>query len=164
MRDAIDGGLPDCAALVQVLIVVFLPSLFSRDALWAVLARYNIPQHIINILRDLHTNTQACVRADGEFTDYFPISSGVRQGCIIAPLLFNIFMDFVMRQVLAEVGAGKGIEVAFKVGDKLYTLPELAGMTDSEFINLLMYADDVALICTDKRRLVHMLSVFEQVS
>jgi hypothetical protein len=33
----------------------------------------------------------------------FIVNSGVRQGCVVAPLLFNVLLDFVVRQALADM-------------------------------------------------------------
>ena len=35
---------------------------------------------------------------DSTQTDYFPVKSGVRQGCILSPILFNITLDYIMKQ------------------------------------------------------------------
>jgi hypothetical protein len=46
---------------------------------------------------DLHTGTQAAVRMGGMLSEWFDVHGGVRQGCVIAPMLFNIYMAFVVR-------------------------------------------------------------------
>ena len=63
----------------------------NRAALWKVLRLYNVHPHIINLLEDLHTDTAAAVRLAEKIGHEFPVSSGVRQGCVIAPRLFNVF-------------------------------------------------------------------------
>jgi len=40
---------------------------------------------------------------DGASSTSFPINIGVKQGCILSPLLFSAFLDFVMRQSLPEL-------------------------------------------------------------
>ncbi len=39
----------------------------------------------------------------GEFSDSFAIEVGVRQGCVMSPGLFNIFMDGCMREMKSRV-------------------------------------------------------------
>ncbi len=40
-----------------------------------------------------YTGAKACVKVDGELSDSFGVAMGVRQGCVMSPWLFNIFMD-----------------------------------------------------------------------
>ena len=47
----------------------------------------------------MHSDTESCVRAYGEVSDFFEISSGVRQGCPAAPDLFSCLIDYLMTQV-----------------------------------------------------------------
>ena len=53
----------------------------------------------------------------GTETDWFDIRTGVRKGCPLSPLLFNIYMDFLARQVIPECEeAGmRGFEVAYRI-------------------------------------------------
>jgi len=93
-----------------------------RDALWRVLSAYGVDPKLINdlkvieLLADLHTGTQAAVKLAmaGENGSWFDISRGVRQGCVIAPLLFNIYFDCVVRLSLAEMPDGCGVRLAFR--------------------------------------------------
>ena len=50
----------------------------------------------------------ACVRIEGENTDAFDVKTGLRQGCILSPTLFNITLYYIMRRVMES---RKGIQV-----------------------------------------------------
>ena len=41
---------------------------------------------------------------DGELSERFPIGFGLRQGCVMLPRLFNIFIDGCMRKMKEKVG------------------------------------------------------------
>ena len=43
--------------------------------------------------------TTCAVVADKFLTDWFSVSVGVRQGCLLSPTLFNLFLDFVMDEL-----------------------------------------------------------------
>ncbi|GFR85761.1 hypothetical protein ElyMa_006036600 [Elysia marginata] len=67
---------------------------------------YGIPQKIINILSDMYANNQCCVRHGGQQSDWFAVKSGVRQGCIISPLLFLIAIGWVMKRATNQQPRG----------------------------------------------------------
>jgi hypothetical protein len=62
----------------------------NRWALWKVLRVYQVHAKIIALLEDLHTGTFAALRLDGKVGPAFEVAAGVRQGCVAAPMLFNI--------------------------------------------------------------------------
>ena len=64
-----------------------------RPALWQLLTVLGVPEKIIRLVSALYTDTTSRVRVDGQLSSAFPVSSGVRQGCVLAPDLFNTGMD-----------------------------------------------------------------------
>jgi exonuclease III len=135
-----------------------------RDALWRVLAAYGVEPKVIELLADLHTGTQAAVKLAGEHGDWFDIGRGVRQGCVIAPLLFNVFFDCVVRLSLAEMPAGCGVRLAFRAeGEVLPWHARAGGPSTMLTIAALMYADDLVLMSCDRCELELMLQVFDSV-
>jgi len=54
----------------------------------------------------------ACVRWDGVYSYWFYISAGVRQGGILSPMLFAIYMDPLIRK-LRHLGVGCRIDGCF---------------------------------------------------
>ena len=64
-----------------------------RDELLNKLLGYDIKGNIFNTIKDIYTNDKACIKINDKLTDFFDINQGVRQGCILSPLLFNIFMS-----------------------------------------------------------------------
>ncbi|GAA6102574.1 gamma-aminobutyric acid receptor subunit alpha-2-like [Tachysurus ichikawai] len=60
-----------------------------HTSLWSILHALGVPPKIVALFKLLYSNAQSCVRINGRDSDWFPISSGVRQGCVAAPDLFN---------------------------------------------------------------------------
>ena len=53
----------------------------------------------MNGVKSIYVDSSACVRIKEGESEQFRIDSGVRQGCIMSPWLFNIYMDGVMKEV-----------------------------------------------------------------
>lgn len=133
-----------------------------RNALWCVLRAYGVPPLLVELLMDLHTGTQAAVRLGTLMGESFEVSSGVRQGCVIAPMLFNVYIDFVVRQALARMPDTCGVSVAFGFHGTL-SAPADDRVTYRTRIPLLMYADDMALTCSSAEELLQFLQVMDDV-
>jgi hypothetical protein len=69
----------------------------NREALSKVLqVSFNLPTKLISIIRTFHKNSTAAVRAYGKRSAEFDVTSGVRQGCVLAPTLFNLYFDLII--------------------------------------------------------------------
>ena len=66
-----------------------------------------IPDHLSCLLRNLYGGQEVTVRTGHGTTDWFQIGKGVRQGCIFSPCLFNLYSEYIMRNIgLEEAQAG----------------------------------------------------------
>ena len=72
-----------------------------------------IPDYLTCLLRNLYVGQEATVRT-GHGTDWFHISKGVRQGCILSPCLFNLYAEYIMRNTGPEE-AQAGIKIAGEI-------------------------------------------------
>ena len=70
----------------------------DRDTMWKILRNYGIPQKIVNAIVIIYTNSKSRVRLGNELSEAFNITTGVLQGDTLAPFLFLIVLDFVMKQ------------------------------------------------------------------
>ena len=65
---------------------------------------------MISVIRQFHDGMQACVRLDDRVcSGCFAVAQDLRQGCVLAPLLFNIFFAAVINVASALFKADKGI-------------------------------------------------------
>ena len=64
---------------------------------WKIRQEMGIPEHLTCFLRNLYVGQEATVRAVHVTTDWFQIGKGVSQGCILSPCLFNLYVEYIMR-------------------------------------------------------------------
>ena len=70
-----------------------------RKTLWKMLRAIGVPTKIVNIIEKIYNNTKCTVVVNGHITEWFEVLVGVRQGCILSPTLFNLFLDFLMKEL-----------------------------------------------------------------
>ena len=101
---------------------------------WKILKENAISDHGNCLLRNQYAGQEATVRTGHGTTDWFQIGKGVRQGCILSPCLFNLYAEYIMRNV-ALVEAQAGIK------------------NDGRNSNNLRYADDTTLMAESEKEL-----------
>ena len=97
-----------------------------------------IPDHLSCLLRNLYGGQEVTVRTGHGTTDWFQIGKGVRQGCIFSPCLFNLYSEYIMRNIGLEE-AQAGIKIS------------------GRNINILRYADDTTLMAESEEELKSLL-------
>ena len=81
-------------------------------------------------IKSMYVDSLACVRVKWNESEQYRIHSGVAHGCIMSILLFNVYMDGVMKDLKMEVGRR---EVSFLEDGREWRFPSL------------LYADDLVL-------------------
>ena len=74
-----------------------------RDSLWQILRAYGIPQRIVNIIKCFYSNFTCCV-GQGDLS--CEVKTGVRQGCVMSSVLFNIVIDWGLRRTVEDQRRG----------------------------------------------------------
>jgi hypothetical protein len=98
----------------------------------------NVPRKYIEILHYWYINSVAVVKWEGCLSQSFPISNGVRQGGILSPLLFALYIDILVDK-LRRSGFGCRI-------------PDF-------YMGCILYADDVLLLSNSVTELQHILDI-----
>ena len=114
-------------------------------ALFQVLDHYGIPTKLCNLIANLYNRAVSVVICSGDVEEWFRTTVGSRQGCILLPDLFNIYIENIMSLAL-----DKTIGVGVLVGGHLF--------------NNLQSADDIALLVGSADDLQHLLDSFSSVS
>ena len=95
---------------------------FWRNALFKKLEYMGIKGNLVRILRNMYSEVNYSIKLPYGLTDPITSSTGLKQGCVLSPLLFNLY-----------------------VNDLPFFLNETQYLT-----NVLMYADDLVLMSTSK--------------
>ena len=82
----------------------------DHNKLWKILKEMEIPDHLTCLLRNLYASQEATVRT-GHGTDWFQMRKGIHQGCILSPCLFNLYVEYIMRNARLDE-AQAGIKIA----------------------------------------------------
>ena len=118
------------------------------DLLWKVLLQYSCPRKFINILRQFQDGMTAKVVIRGQESDPFTVGSGMRQGCVLAPVLFNIFILCVTTLLHQDIEDDSGVTLDFRLDGRLFNIRRLQATTKLRSICILklQYADDCAFV------------------
>ena len=110
----------------------------DQNKLWKILKEMRRPDHLTCLLRNLYAGQEASVRIVHGTTAWFQIGKGVCQGCIFSPCLFDLYVEYIMRNT--------GLEEA-QAGIKI----------DKRNINNLRYADDTTLMVENEEEIKSLL-------
>ena len=121
----------------------------DRTTLWKVLEIYGCPEKLINIIKQFHYGMKAQVSVGGEPSDAFVVNHGVKQGCVLAPTLFSLYLTAVLDTI--NEGLNKGVFLRTRTDGKLFNLARLRAHTKTleVCIRELLYADDSALVASN---------------
>ena len=109
----------------------------NRDKLWDRLKAINISGKLLLAIQSLYKGVSSCVKLNKHTTEWFDVKCGLRQGCVLSPLLFNLFINDLALYL-------KSLDVGIDIGD--------------EKVCILMYADDVVLLARSEDELQVLLN------
>jgi len=112
----------------------------NRQLLWKILEIIGIEQSFINVLKCLYKETERVVVWSNNSTRPFPNVKGLRQGCPLSPILFNLYVLDIPGLLEKNL---KGIKMG------------------KAKISALMYADDIAIIAESRDEMRKALRIIE---
>ena len=115
----------------------------DQNKLWKILKEMGIPDHLTCLLRNLFASKETTVRTRHETMDWFQIGKGVSPGYILSPCLFNLYAEYIMRNVGLDEA-----EAVIKISKRN--------------INNLRYADDTIPMAESEEKLKSLLKVKEE--
>ena len=110
---------------------------------------YGVGGKLLKAVQSFYVHSWACVRVGNDVSEWFPVNVGLRQGCVMSPWLFNVYMDGVVREGNVRV-LGKWLELLSVNGGRFQ-------------INQLLFADDTTLVADSEEKLCRLVSEFGRV-
>ena len=122
----------------------------DREALWQVMSMVGVGGKLLGGLKSFYEDNRGCVKVGGEdVSDWFESKVGLRQGCVMSPWLFNIYMDAVVKEVYARVGRSGA------------SMRDVDGQEWE--LSQILFADDTALVADSEEKLQKLVTEFDRV-
>ena len=120
----------------------------DRDLLWKVLHKCGCPTRFVELIRCLHDGMSLKIRIGGELSEPFVVSRGVKQGCVLAPVLFNTYVQCITRLLAKVLDKNCQVALNYRTDRSLFDPRKLKSKTklSNTAILELQYADDCAFV------------------
>ena len=115
----------------------------SREGLWKIMATFGCLAKFIAMVRQLHDGMLARVQNDGEFSYAFPVTNGVKQGCVLASTMFSMMFSAMLTDAFQD--DDNGIPIRYRFDGKLINLRRLQAKSkvQTEVLDF-FFTDDMA--------------------
>ena len=132
----------------------------SRDGLFKILSLMDCPPNLLSFIKSFHDGSRSTVQYDGSMSEAFDINSGLKQGCVLAPTLFNIFFSVLLKHAFKSIE--EGILLRTRSDGKLFKPTRLRSKTKVRKViqRDCLFTDDVALVAHSSEKLQSLLNQF----
>ncbi|XP_047475415.1 uncharacterized protein LOC125029522 [Penaeus chinensis] len=132
----------------------------SRSGLFQLLKKIGCPPHLLAVVTSFHYNMRSTVSFNGVTSRVFSVSSGVKQGCVLAPTLFGIFFSMLLQYAFKD--CSEGVYIHTRADGKLLNIARLRAKTKVRevLIREMLFADDAALASHTEEGLQQLVSRF----
>ena len=113
----------------------------NRDLLWNILRKFGCPPTFIAILQQFHTGMCAQVVMVGSQSSSFPVEVEVKQGCVLAPIIFNLLLVAITLVSHRDLQSSDCVGIEYRLDLRRL---QAKTKTSSAMISALQYADDAA--------------------
>ena len=112
----------------------------NRSLLLRDLNDLGISTKFLNTIKIIYSQVECAFKLNGNITEWFNVNSGLKQDCVLSPVLFNIFINSLVTDIKA-----------------------LAIGIDGDKIGILLYADDIVLNAENENDLQLLLDILYMV-
>ena len=136
----------------------------GRTGLWQLLRKYGCPEKFTTMIEALHTGMMANVSVGGEVSESFSVTNGVKQGCVLAPTLFSIFLSAMLDDAFRDMR--DGVYIQSRQSADLFNVAHFRAKTKTTRILMreLLFADDSALVAHSAEEMQNIVDAFSNAS
>ena len=116
------------------------------------------------MIEALHTGMMANVSVGGEVSESFSVTNGVKQGCVLAPMLLSIFLSAMLDEAFRDME--DGVYIQSRQSADLFNVAYFRAKTKTTRILMreLLFADDTALVAHSTEEMQKILDAFSDAS
>ena len=136
----------------------------GRTGLWKLLRKYGCTDKFTSLVESLHTGMMASVSDGTNSSDSFGVTNGVKQGCVLAPTLFSIFLSAMLEEAFRDLD--DGVYIQSRQDADLYNVAHFRAKTKCtlQLIRELLFADDSALLAHSPEEIQRIIDAFSKAS
>ena len=136
--------------------------LVSRSGLFTLLHRIGCSPKLLRTITSFHKEMKGTVQYDGSSSDPFPIKSGIKQGCVLAPTLFGILFSLLLHYAFSE--SEEGIYLHTRSDRSPFNLARLRAKTKVRkvLVREMLFTDDAAITAHTETALQELINCSAQ--
>ncbi|KAJ1204189.1 hypothetical protein NDU88_007970 [Pleurodeles waltl] len=118
----------------------------SHEGLWRIMEKFGCPRKFISMVHQFHNGTLDRVLDDGDSSNAFPVTNGVKQDCVLAPTLFSMMFSAMLSDAFLD-DEETSIKVRYRTDGRLFNPQKLQAKTKVEDDSMcdFLFADDCTL-------------------
>nr|VZI38876.1 unnamed protein product [Spirometra erinaceieuropaei] len=132
----------------------------NREGLWKIMQKFGCLERFTQMVRQLHDGMMARVTDNGAVSEAFAVTSGVKQGCVLAPTLFSLMFSAMLMDAYRD--ERPGILIGYRTDGHLLNQRRMnfQSRVSTTFVHELLFADDCTLNTTLEEEMQRSMDLF----
>uniref|UniRef100_A0A183SZY4 Reverse transcriptase domain-containing protein n=1 Tax=Schistocephalus solidus TaxID=70667 RepID=A0A183SZY4_SCHSO len=132
----------------------------NLDRLWKCMQKFGCPERFTHMVRQLHDGMTARVNDNGKISEAFAVTNGMKQGCVLAPNLFNLMFSVMLTEAYRD--NHPGIHIAYRMGGRILKQKRrhFRSRVSTAAIRKLRFTEDCALNASTQGEIQRSMDLF----